>query len=441
MSETTLEYLHQAFEILTRTLPGAELRWLRSARRHAFEQFEERGFPTTQLEDWKYTNVATIAKRSWHFASPHSDHLDVSGIVDDLVPDNEVGRLVFVNGRHMPKLSRVPALPEGAFVGSLTRAIREVPERLRAVIGQQSAHDGFAALNAALLSEGYVLLLPPDCTIETPLVMLFLTDEAGLAIHPFNAILADARSRCSIVEQYAGIADDAYLLNTVTKIVAADEANVQHCRVQQEARSAFHLARVDVTQQRASRFTSHSFALGGALSRTEIDTTLRDVDAYAELNGLYFVGARQHVDHHTRIDHEKPDGTSREYYRGVLGDASHGVFNGNVIVRKDAQRTDTHQANYNLLLSRDAQIDTKPQLEIHADDVKCTHGATVGQLDDNQLFYLRSRGVDERIARALLVWGFARDSVERVNVDAVRSRLKKALLARMPEGEHMRGLI
>ncbi|MHB9841815.1 Fe-S cluster assembly protein SufD [Paraburkholderia terrae] len=441
MSERAFEHFHHSFQTLSKTLPGAELAWLRSARRHAFEQFEAVGFPTTQLEDWKYTNVATIAKRPWHFTSSRSDDLDVARIVDDIVPDNTVGRLVFVNGSHMPRLSRVQVLPEGAFVGSLTRAIREMPERLRDIIAQPAPHDGFAALNTAFLSDGYVVLLPPDSAIDAPLVMLFLTDEAGLAMHPFNVILAGARSRCSIVEQYVGIADDAYLVNTVTTIMAGDEADVQHCRIQQEARSAFHIARVDVAQQRASRFTSHSFAFGGALSRTQIDTRLQALDTYAELNGLYFVGARQQVDHHTRIDHEKPHGTSREYYRGVLDGASHGVFNGNVIVRRDAQQTNTHQANYNLLLSRDAQIDTKPQLEIHADDVKCTHGATVGQLDGSQLFYLRSRGIDDRIARALLVWAFARDSVERVSIGVVRSGLTKLLLARTPEGEHIRGLI
>ncbi|EEA03236.1 FeS assembly protein SufD [Burkholderia sp. H160] len=441
MSEATPDYLHQAFQTVSSTLPGAELPWLRRARHDAFETFEALGFPTTRLEDWKYTNVATIAKRPWHFTSPRSDEPDVERIVDQLVPDTTVGRLVFMNGHHIPRLSRVPALPDAAFVGSLTRALREMPERLMGVIAHQAPHDGFAALNTAFLSDGYVVLLPPDCAIDAPLVMLFLTDEAGLAVHPFNTIVADARSRCSIVEQFVGIADGAYLINAVTRIVTGNEADVQHCRIQNEARNAFHIAHVDVTQERASRFTSHSFAFGGALSRTQIDTRLQDVDANAELNGLYFADAKQHVDHHTRIDHDKPHGTSREYYRGVLDGASHGVFNGKVIVHRDAQQTDTHQSNYNLLLSRDAQIDTKPQLEIHADDVKCTHGATVGQLDEEPLFYLRSRGIEERVARALLIWAFVRERLEHVGIEAVRNTLKQMLLARTPEGERIRGLL
>jgi FeS assembly protein SufD len=441
MSESTLDHFHHAFRQLEKTLPGMELRWLRSARRHAFERFETLGFPTTRLEDWKYTNVATIGSRPWHFTTPRGDDAGVARMVDDLVPDEAAGRLVFVNGHYTPGLSRLPALPEGAFVGNLTRAIREMPQRLEAVIAQHTPHDGFAALNTAFLSDGYVIVLPPGAAIEAPLQMLFITDEAGLAIHPFNVVLADRHARCSVIEQFVGVADDAYLVNAVTRIVAANEADVQHCRLQQEARSAFHFSHVDVSQQKASRFTSHSFAFGGVLSRTQIDTRLNAVDAHTELNGLYFVGARQHVDHHTRIDHEKPHGTSREYYRGVLDGASHGVFNGRVIVHPNAQQTDTHQSNHNLLLSRDAQIDTKPQLEIHADDVRCTHGATVGQLDENQLFYLRTRGVNERIARALLIWAFARDSVDRVEIGTVRNRLTRLLLARTPDGEHIRELI
>jgi Fe-S cluster assembly protein SufD len=305
---------------------------------------------------------------------------------------------------------------------------------------RRTPQDGFAALNGAFLSDGYVVALPPDCAIDWPLHVLFFADEASLAMHPFNAVLAERGARCSIVEQFAGVTDAAYLVNTVTEIVADDEATVEHCRIQQEARSAFHVAHVGVSQRQASRFTSHSFAFGAALSRTQIATRLDAADAHAELNGLYFVGARQHVDHHTRIDHEKPRGTSREYYRGVLDGASHGVFDGRVIVHPDAQQTDTHQGNDNLLLSRDAEIDTKPQLEIHADDVKCTHGATVGQLDEGPLFYLRSRGLDERMARSLLVWAFARASIDRVGNSALRSRLTQQLLARLPGGESLRGL-
>jgi FeS assembly protein SufD len=440
MSESTLDLYHHAFRTLVKTLPGAEFGWLRSARRHAFERFEALHFPTTRLEDWKYTNAAPIGQRTWHFASPRGDNVDVSGIVDDLVFDKVSARLVFVNGRHVPKLSRMQGLPEGTFVGSLTRALREMPERFEPLIARETPHDGFAALNTAFLSDGYVVVLPAACRIETPLHMLFIADEAGLAMHPFNAVFAERGSRCAVVEQFVGIADDSYLMNAVTRIVAAEEADVDHCRIQEEGRRAFHIARVDAAQQRGSHVVSHSFAFGSMLSRVQIDVRFGGTDARADLDGLYFARARQHMDHHTRIEHELPRCTSREHYRGVLDGASHGVFDGRVIVHQGAQQTDAHLENQNLLLSRDAEIDTKPQLEIYADDVKCTHGAAVGRLDENQLFYLRARGIDEPVARATLVWAFARDIVERVGADPVRDRLTKLLLARTPDAERIREL-
>jgi Fe-S cluster assembly protein SufD len=444
MKNESLDFFHQAFEQLAKTLPGAELPWLRAARRSAFEQFDALGFPTTRHEDWKYTNVSAIGKRPWHFApqrTGRTDDSDLRRIVDELVLDPAGHRLVFVNGHHVPRLSKLSGLPQGVFVGSLTRALREMPQRLQAAVASQTYADGFTALNTAFLVDGFAVVLPPGEVIDQPLHMLFLTDEAGLAVQPFNVVLAGARSGCVIVEHFVGFGDNAYWTNAVTRIVADEQADVQHYRLQQESSKAFHIASVAAAQQRASCFTSHAFAFGGALSRTGIDTSLNAANAQATLNGLYFVGGRQHVDHHTRIDHAEPHGTSREYYRGVLDGAARGVFNGRVIVHRDAQQTDTHQANHNLLLSRDAEIDTKPQLEIYADDVKCTHGATVGQLDENQLFYLRARGVEERMARALLTYAFARDIVERVRIESLRGRLERLLLARTPEGERIRELL
>jgi FeS assembly protein SufD len=440
MIESTLELYRHAFHTLAKTLPGAELGWLRSARRHAFERFETLRFPTTRSEDWKYTNVAAIGEREWHFASSRGDNVEVSSIVEDLIFEKAAPRLVFVNGRHAPKLSSVAGLPDGVFVGSLTRALREMPESIEPLIARHTPHDGFAALNTAFLSDGYVVALPAGCRIETPLQMLFIADEAGLATHPFNAVLAGGGSHCSVVEQFVGMADDSYLTNSVTRIHATEGADVEHCRIEEEARRAFHVARVEVTQQRESHVVSHSFAYGGALARVEIDVRFAGTDARTDLNGLYFASAHQHIDHHTRIEHELPRCTSREHYRGVLGGASHGVFDGRVIVHQGAQQTDAHLANRNLLLSRDAQIDTKPQLEIFADDVKCAHAATVGRLDENQLFYLRTRGIDEPLARATLVWAFARDVIDRVQADPVRLRLTKLLLARTPAAERIREL-
>jgi len=441
MKDESLGPFHQMFRQLVKTLPGAQLPWLRAARQSAFDQFDALGLPTTRLEDWKYTNVSTIGSRAWHFTPQHADDAGVRHVVDQLALDQAGHRLVFVNGHHVPGLSRMTALPHGVFVGSLTRALRDIPQWLEAVIGASTHADGFAALNMAFLADGYVVVLPPGEVIDEPLHMLFLTDEAGLAVQPFNAVLAGARSNCAIVEHFSGVGDRVYWTNAVTRIVADEEADVRHYRLQQESPKAFHIAEVAATQRRSSRLASHAFAFGAVLSRTGVGTSLNAENAEATLNGLYFASGRQHVDHHTRIDHAQPHGTSREYYRGVLDGAARGVFNGRVIVHPDAQHTDTHQANHNLLLSRDAEIDTKPQLEIYADDVKCTHGATVGQLDENQLFYLRTRGVGEHMARALLTYAFARDIVERVRVESLRTRLENLLLMRTPDGERIRELL
>ncbi|WP_341312415.1 Fe-S cluster assembly protein SufD [Paraburkholderia sp. IMGN_8] len=447
MKDKSSDPFHHAFRHVAGTLPGAELPWLRAARRSAFEQFDVLGLPTTRQEDWKYTDVSAIGRHDWHFApqrtgsTGHIDDSEMRRIVDELVLDPAGHRLVFVNGHYVPRRSKLNGLPHGVFVGSLARALREMPQRLEAAMTAKTYADGFAALNTAFLADGFAVVLPPGEVIDQPLDMLFLSDEPGLAVQPFNVVLAGARSGCTIVEHFVGLGDDAYWTNAVTRIVEDEQADVQHYRLQQEGPKAFHIASVVVAQQRASCFASHAFAFGGALSRTGIGTSLNAANAQTTLNGLYFVGGRQHVDHHTRIDHADVHGTSREYYRGVLDGAAHGVFNGRVVVHPDAQQTDAHQANHNLLLSRDAEIDTKPQLEIYADDVKCTHGATVGQLDEDQLFYLRARGVEERMARALLTYAFARDVVERVRIDSLRGRLENVLLARTPEGARIRELL
>jgi Fe-S cluster assembly protein SufD len=440
MNAATLDRFHQAFGLLTGNLPGSDLPWLQAVRRRAFEQFAALGFPTTGQEDWKYTNVAAIEKRPLHFAPGGLDYVS-AGKVGQLALATASHLLVFVNGRYAPALSRLNTLPGDVFVGNLPHALHTMPERLEPVLAEQPAANGFAALNAAFFADGFAVMLPRGSVVEEPIHALFLVDEADLALQPFNVVLADASSRCAIIEHFVGLNDEPYLTNAVTRILAADGAAVDHYRLQQEGKKAFHVAAMRAEQERGSRFASHVFSLGSALSRTDIGSALNAEGAEVTLNGLYLAGGRQHVDHHTRIEHAKPRGTSREYYRGVLDGAARGVFNGRVVVHPDAQKTDSHQANHNLLLSRDAEVDTKPQLEIYADDVKCTHGATVGQLDDNQLFYLRSRGIEERMARALLTYAFARDIIERVRIDSLRGRLETILLARMPEGDRIKELI
>jgi Fe-S cluster assembly protein SufD len=425
------ERYRSEFESLEAKLAGATLPWLSKARRAALDRFDELGFPTTRHEDWKYTRVTAIEKRAFKSPSPSSGRVSSAQVKELALPGAH--RLVFVNGRYDPALSRIDALPAGARVGSLAAALVEHPDRLEPLLpgADNSFDNGFAALNAAFFADGAYIGLARGTAIEEPIHLLFITSEADAGMHPRTIVNAGAGSQVSIIEHYVGIDDLMYFTNAATRIVAESGARVEHCKLQQEAPRAFHVAGIDVRQQEDSRFTSCSFALGAVLSRTDIGTRLDAPGCEATLNGLYLAGGRQHMDHHTRIEHVKPHGISREWYKGVLDGAARAVFNGRVVVHADAQKSDAHQSNRNLLLSEEAEVDTKPQLEIYADDVKCSHGATVGQLDESQIFYLRSRGVDERAARDALTFAFADEIVGRCGIAPLRHPLRALLAARL----------
>jgi Fe-S cluster assembly protein SufD len=425
------------FARVAERLPGAGAPWLVRLRTDALDVFAQRGFPTRRDEDWKYTSVAEFEKQRFAALAEGTAASQALDAVRDIMLDNEGGHLlVFVNGRHAPALSSPGRLPAGVQLGSLADALERMPEALEPWLAggasEQTAQNSFGALNTAFMADGAWLHLPRGAAIEAPVHLLFLSDAAGGASHLRNLIVAEDGAQATVIEHYVGIGGIAYFTNALTQIHAAPNATIEHHKLQQEADGAFHIAGIHALQQRDSRFESHSFSLGAALARNDITTAFEATGCDVTLNGLYLAGDRQHVDHHTRIDHRMPHGTSREYYRGVLDGTAHGVFNGRVIVHPGAQKTNAFQANHNLLLSTDAEIDTKPQLEIFADDVKCNHGATVGQLDLNQLFYLRSRGIDEAVARNLLVRAFAHDVIERIRVASLRTRLEQILLDRLP---------
>lgn len=422
-------------------LPGAKTPWVLRARRIALDRFAQAGFPSMRDEEWKYTSVAAIEKRAFT-AMPNGagpGGLE-SGIATHLFADLAGHRLVFVDGRAAPALSLVGRLPFGVSVGTLGDMLERTPEALEPFLSQIHHQTIFGSLNTAFMSDGAYVHLPRGVVLEEPIHLLFVATSPNAAIHPRNLIVAEAGAQATVIEHYVGRDGVEYFTNAVTQIFAAEGAAVEHCKLQQEAAQGFHVGAIHAAQGRDSRFVSHSMAFGAALARNDITTQFDAAGCSATLNGLYVAGGRQHVDHHTRIDHAQPDGTSREYYRGVLDGRSRGVFNGKVIVHAGAQHTDAEQLNHNLLLSEGSEIDTKPQLEIYADDVKCTHGATVGQLDDAQLFYLRSRGVEEATARALLTYAFAQDVIDRIRIAPVRARLKQLLLSRLPQGHRIREL-
>lgn len=421
-------------------LPGHGLPWLDRIRGDALARFADLGFPGPRDEDWKYTRTTAIERQPFAL----SGNAQVNGTrIDDL--EYEVPyRLVFIDGRYAPALSRIDALPAGAVIDSLAHALKQHGEIINAHLGRQVRADGhtFAALNLAYFTDGAFIFLPPQATLEGPIQLLFVASGAGHTVsHPRNLVIAGDRSAAVVIETHAGPDEAVYWANPVTEIVAEREASIQHYKLLRDGAKALHIGGTHVRQAHGSRFQSHSFALGAALARNDLEVALDAPGAECELNGLYLAQGRQHVDNHTRIDHIQPRGTSREFYKGILDGHGRGVFNGRVIVHPNAQKTDAQQSNRNLLLSDDAEIDTKPQLEIYADDVKCSHGATVGQLDRDALYYLRSRGIDEATARSVLTYAFASEIIERLRFAPVRQQLERTLVARLPNSQRIKEFV
>jgi Fe-S cluster assembly protein SufD len=440
MNMPAREHYVAEFARVANALPGHNVDWFRRARQVALDRFVETGFPTQRNEDWKYTSVAAIEKRPFQVVLPGSVTLGPEAAAG-LALGGGCYLMVFVNGHHVPELSRLGGLPDGVTVASLAESLAHQPALLQAALTGEVAGSGFGHLNTAFAADGAFVHVARNVMVGAPIELLFVSTGSDVVSHVRNVIWAQEGSEASIVEHYVGLQDPACLSNAVTQIFCGANSAVEHYKFQEEGSASFHVGGVHVRQKRDSRFVSHSLSLGGALARHDIDTRFDAEGCDATLNGLYIVDSRQHVDHHTRVDHAKPHGTSREFYRGILDGRARAVFNGRVIVHQDAQHTDAQQTNNNLLLSREAEIDTKPQLEIYADDVKCAHGATVGQLDPDMIFYLRSRGIDESAAKSLLTYAFANDIINRIRVGPLRSRLQQFMLGRLPQADVVKELV
>lgn len=431
-----------ALERVPQFLVGHGVPWVAKARRSAFERFTEHGLPTRREEEWKYTDVSLIGKRA-SFAPDNipPNPAAEAGLFAWTLAQNNVHLMVFVNGHYTSELSAFGDLPKGARLESLADLLEGKADLPQGLFDQQHEHTVFAALNNALMTDGAVLNLAPGTVLDKPVYLLFIASGHGTAIYPRNIVIVGEGARAEVIEHYFGMPGTHNFTDAVTQIDLAAGAELRHCKLEQEGSAAFHIAGIHAEQAERSSFFSHSFALGGRLARNDITSKLSGPECQCTFDGLYLLDGKQHVDHHTRIDHLAPAGTSREYYRGIMDGESHGVFSGKVIVHPFAVKTDAHQSNRNLLLSRKAEVDTKPQLEIFADDVKCTHGATVGQLDDDSLFYLRSRGVDADLARSLLIYGFANDIINRVEIPDMRTRIVHLVLDRLPRGEQLKELL
>jgi len=396
--------------------------WLQQMREAAFQRFSEQGFPTTHDEEWRFTSVAQIARANFVAAKP------ADADVTARVPYASGIRMVFVNGFYV---GRATGLPHGVEAGGLTEEAQK--HLAKYAIYDQNA---FVALNTAFLNQGAFVRVARGTVVEQPIHLVYIStgQVADLVhFHPRNLIVVGADAQCTIVETYVGAG--RYFTNAVTEIVAGDAAVVDHYKVQLESPEAFHIATMQAQLGRSAAFSSHSISLGGALVRNDANAVLSD-GTDATLNGLYIVNGTQHIDNHTVIDHAKPHGTSHELYKGILDGKAKAVFNGRIIVRKDAQKTDSKQTNKNLVLSDESVINTKPELQILADDVRCTHGATIGQLDAESLFYMQSRGIGKSDARNLLTYAFAQDIVDRVKVQSLKDSLERILFEKFHEHAH-----
>ncbi len=413
-----------------RTAPA----WLKELRSEGMRAFAELGFPTTRIEDWKYTNVGPIVGVRFQPALFELNEKIRNQIKDLAYARLDCTRLVFVNGHYMKELSSIQELPKGVKVTSMAEAFKQ-EGAITAHLARYAGHKThpFVALNTAFMEDGAFIEIPKGAVIEKPIEILYASTGSGepWVAHPRNLILAAQGSQASLVETYVGLDDSVYFNNAVTEIVAEENAHVDYVKLQSESEAAFHVATVLAYAARNGAVQTSSIQFGARLGREELTTVLDGEGAEAYLYGLYVTNGQQLIDNHTAIDHARPHCSSREFYKGILDGKSNGVFNGKILVRKDAQKTDSKQSDKNLLLSDAATINTKPQLEIFADDVKCTHGATVGQIDPESIFYLRSRGIGLEEARKLLIVAFANEIIERVKFEPLREHLKAALLAKM----------
>lgn len=414
-------------------LPGATLPWLAAMRQRAIDRFVAEGWPTPKQEDWRHTSLALLEQASFN---TQAESHDVTDQVHALRAGENGHWLVFVDGRYMPALGQLGTLPAGVRLGTLADALAHEADLVQQAFGSETDGSSAAALNLALAGDGAFVHLARGVSLDEPVHVVFVASGDQAAAFPRNLYVAESGSHGNIVEHYIGRAGNVTFTNTITRMQVAADARLTHTRLQQEAPQAFHLAGIDAEQEGKSYFASHSISLGARIARHDIATRFQGERAESLLNGVYVANGQRHVDHHTLIGHEQPNCVSHEHYRGILADRGRGVFRGRILVSPGADGTDAIQRNDSLLLSKLARSDSRPELEIYAEDVRCTHGATVGQLSEDSLFYLMARGLDETHARNVLIYAFVLEGLARIDTESVRSRASRAVRALMP-GESM----
>ena len=408
--------------------------WMEKLCKSALARFEGVGFPSNKTEAWRFTNIAPIANTRWQTAETPSLE-QASPLVEKFTFGKDaVVELVFVNGQFHGELSRMGKLPRGVKVESLVEAVADDAEGVQKHLAQHASiqSNPFVALNTALMGNGAFIHLPAGTQVEQPIHVLLISTggEQPLASHPRVLVVAEEGVRATVVESYVGTEGQTYFTNAVTEIVCGADSHIDHCRLQQESTRAYHVSTMQVELGRAATFVSHACSIGAKLSRNDLNCIMNGERAYATLNGLVLIGGDQHCDNHTLLHHAKANCPSHELYKHVLDGKSTAIFKGQILVQKDAQKTDSKQTSKTLLLSDDAYMNSQPALEIYADDVKCTHGSTTGPVDEDMVFYLRTRGVGLEAARHLLTYAFAADVTRRIKVEPVRRRIEDYMAAR-----------
>lgn len=424
-----------AYKLIAKTREAKDPAWLVNLRGRAGESFEALDFPTTRVEAWKYTNVAPILKTPFRqLLDLELGGLTAESIASFTFAESRQSQLVFVNGLFARELSNLSALPAGVTVSNLAEVPAELGKTVSNHLGVYADYRDqvFTALNTANISDGAFVHIPKGKAIEAPIHLLFVSTSAEATIsHPRILIVAEEGSIATVIESYVSPNEGVYFTNAVTEVFAAEDAVLDHYRLQTESERAFHIGTTEVHQQRKSNYTSYAISLGSDLARHNLNVAVSDEHIETTIDGLYIVTGNQHTDSHTVIDHQKPHSNSHQLYKGILDGRGRAVFNGKVFVREGALLTDARQLNKNLLLSPEAHVDTKPELEIFADDVKCSHGATVGQLEGDELFYLASRGISQERAQALLTFGFAEDVIRKIKLKSVREQLDRMVLDKL----------
>lgn len=431
------EWYTELFTEFERSLNGESKTPLHKIRKEAINWFSQHGFPTIRQEEWRFTNVAPISKIEFKPSEPESVILKLTQLQPFMI-NPEFPRLVFVNGAFNKALSKTDNLENGISIQSLKDALVAEKELLENNLAQYAKIDenGFVALNTAFIKDGAFIHVSKNSIIEQPVHVIYVTtkDAHETATHPRNLIVAKDNSQMSFIESYVSLSDAVYFTNPVTEVVAGENAVINHYKIQQESANAFHTALMQVYQKRTSNYTSHNFAFGSSIARNDINAVLDGEGIECTLNGLYLGRKKQLIDNHSVIEHVRPHCNSHELYKGILDDQARAVFSGKIHVHPDAQKTDAIQSNQNLILSEEATVDTKPQLEIYADDVKCTHGGTVGQINKDGIFYLRTRGISETAARHLMIQAFAGQVTDKLKHESMREHLENIVVNNLKAG-------